>query len=39
MPKSGNSGVGSFEPLLIPQRQTRFKGFDEKILAMYVPAV
>ena len=27
---------GSFEPQLIPKRQTRFKGFDEKILAMYV---
>lgn len=26
---------GSFEPQLIPKRQTRFKGFDEKILAMY----
>ncbi|WP_407637587.1 transposase [Chlorobaculum tepidum] len=25
---------GSFEPQLIPKRQTRFKGFDEKILAM-----
>ncbi|RXK88232.1 IS256 family transposase [Chlorobaculum sp. 24CR] len=26
---------GSFEPQLIPKRQTRFKGFDDKILAMY----
>ena len=25
---------GSFEPQLIPKRQTRFKGFDDKILAM-----
>ena len=25
----------SFEPQLIPKRQTRFKGFNEKILAMY----
>jgi putative transposase len=26
---------GRFEPQLIGKRQTRFKGFDEKILAMY----
>ncbi|NTV67494.1 MAG: IS256 family transposase [Chlorobaculum sp.] len=26
---------GSFEPQLIPKHQRRFKGFDEKILAMY----
>jgi len=27
--------VGSFEPLLIAKGQTRFEGFDEKIVAMY----
>lgn len=26
---------GSFEPLLIPKGELRFKGFDEKIIAMY----
>jgi putative transposase len=26
---------GSFEPLLIPKGERRFKGFDEKIIAMY----
>lgn len=31
-PRDRNS---TFEPQLIPKRQTRFKGFDEKILAMY----
>ena len=27
--------VGSFEPQLIPKGQTRFDGFDEKILSLY----
>jgi len=31
-PRDRNS---TFEPQLIPKRRTRFKGFDEKILAMY----
>lgn len=31
-PRDRNS---TFEPQLIPKRQKRFKGFDEKILAMY----
>jgi putative transposase len=31
-PRDRNS---TFEPQLIPKRNTRFKGFDEKILAMY----
>ena len=31
-PRDRNS---TFDPQLIPKRQTRFKGFDEKILAMY----
>lgn len=26
---------GSFEPKIVPKGQTRFKGFDEKILSMY----
>ncbi len=26
---------GSFEPLLIPKHERRFKGFDDKIVAMY----
>jgi len=26
---------GSFEPLLIPKRERRFTGFDDKIVAMY----
>jgi putative transposase len=26
---------GSFEPLIVPKRQTRFDGFDDKILALY----
>ncbi|MBP1151245.1 transposase-like protein [Methylocaldum sp. RMAD-M] len=26
---------GSFEPLLIPQQERRFTGFDDKIIAMY----
>lgn len=28
-------GGGSFEPLLIPKGERRFRGFDEKIIAMY----
>jgi len=27
--------LGSFEPLLIPKHQTRWNGFDEKILSLY----
>ena len=27
--------VGSFEPQIVPKRQRRFHGFDEKIVAMY----
>src|SRR4029079_266181 len=27
--------AGSFEPKLIPKRQKRFDGFDEKIISMY----
>jgi transposase-like protein len=27
--------AGSFEPLLIVKGQTRFDGFDEKILSLY----
>jgi len=26
---------GSFEPVLIPKRQRRLEGFDEKVLALY----
>ncbi len=28
---------GRFEPLLIPKHERRFKGFDDKIVAMYAP--
>jgi transposase-like protein len=28
---------GSFEPILIPKHERRFTGFDDKIIAMYVP--
>jgi putative transposase len=27
--------AGTFEPQLVPKRQTRFRGFDDKILALY----
>ena len=27
--------AGSFEPLLVPKRQRRLEGFDEKVLALY----
>ncbi|MFQ6757655.1 IS256 family transposase [Desulfovibrionaceae bacterium CB1MN] len=26
---------GSFEPIIVPKRETRFKGFDDKIISMY----
>lgn len=31
----GNSRKGSFEPLIVPKGESRFKGFDDKIISMY----